>query len=330
MVNYNCIRCGYTTKDKTKMKSHFSRKTICKPEINDINLEDYKEDILKGKSINLETHDSKMTQNDSEMTHYFSKKLKNDSKMTQNDSIMTQIDSIISRKKIEHICKYCDKTFSRKNNLTRHYKTCKEKEKDDIFKKDMMELVTRLNNQLDEHKEQLKTKDMQIEKKDKQIDELIKKAGITQNIQQNIKILAYKNTDISHLTDQDYIYCLNRSNMCIPQLIKKIHFNPQRPENHNVYISNIKNKYIMIYDGIKWNLNNQDETIEDLIDANEFVLEQKLEEWIENGKDYPEIMNKFNRYLEKKEKDDILNKIKEEIKLVLFNNRKIINNQIDI
>ena len=86
----------------------------------------------------------------------------------------------------------------------------------------------------------------------------------------------------------------------------------------------------MTYDGKKWNLNNQDETIEDLIDANEFVLEQKLEEWIENGKDYPEIMNKFNRYLEKKEKDDILNKIKEEIKLVLFNNRKIINNQIEI
>ena len=75
----------------------------------------------------------------------------------------------------------------------------------------------------------------------------------------------------------------------------------------------------MIYDGNKWNLHNQDETIDDLIDTNEFVLEQKLEEWIENGKDYPEIMKKFNRYLEKKEKDDVLNKIKEEIKLILFN-----------
>jgi len=112
--------------------------------------------------------------------------------------------------------------------------------------------------------------------------------------------------------------------MCIPQLIKRIHFDPRRPENHNVYISNIKNKYIMIYDGIKWNLQSQEETIDNLIDTNEFVLEQKLEEWIENGKDYPDIMRKFNRYIEKKEKDDVLNKIKEEIKLVLFNNRKTI------
>jgi len=152
-----------------------------------------------------------------------------------------------------------------------------------------------------------------------------KKAGITQNIQNNIKILAYKETDLSHLTDNDYLQCLNRSNMCIPNLIKRIHFNPKKPENHNIYISNIKNKYVMIYDGGKWNLHNRDETIDNLIDTNEDVLEQKLEEWIENGKDYPEIMKKFNRYLEKKEKDEVINKVKEEIKLILFNNRKIVD-----
>jgi hypothetical protein len=133
--------------------------------------------------------------------------------------------------------------------------------------------------------------------------------------------------------------------MCIPNLIKRIHFDPKKPENHNIYkhsfsycglmppctcISNIKNKYIMIYDGNQWNLNDQGEAINDIIDTNEFVLEQKLEEWIENGKDYPEIMKKFNRYLEKKEKDEVINKIKDEIKLLLYNNRKVVNDQIDI
>jgi mannitol-specific phosphotransferase system IIBC component len=86
----------------------------------------------------------------------------------------------------------------------------------------------------------------------------------------------------------------------------------------------------MIYDGNQWNLNDQSEAINDLIDTNEVVLEQKLEEWIENGKDYPEIMKKFNRYLEKKEQDEVINKIKDEIKLLLYNNRKVINDQIDI
>jgi hypothetical protein len=36
-------------------------------------------------------------------------------------------------------------------------------------------------------------------------------------------------------------------------------------------------------------------------------------------------MKKFNRYLEKKENDTVLNKIKNEIKLMLFNNRDIVS-----
>ena len=37
-------------------------------------------------------------------------------------------------------------------------------------------------------------------------------------------------------------------------------------------------------------------------------------------------MEKFNRYLEKKENDNILDQIKEEVKLILFNNRQVILN----
>ena len=37
-------------------------------------------------------------------------------------------------------------------------------------------------------------------------------------------------------------------------------------------------------------------------------------------------MKKFERYLEKKEKDVVLNKIKEEIRFMLFNNRNMIKN----
>ena len=320
MVNYNCIRCGYTTKDKTKMKHHFSRKTHCRPLMNNINLDVYKKRILNGEEIILEKDNLKSN-------NY----TQNEPKMTQNEPKMTQNEPK------KHICNFCKKSYSTNSHLQRHLKICKEKKMDDEEKRNLTNLIEMLNEQLKQKDkqlhEQLKQKEefkkefkIELNKRDKQIDELIKKTGInigTQNIQNNIKILAYKNTDLSHLTDQDYIYCLNRSNMCIPHLIKRIHFNPKKPENHNVYISNIKNKYIMIYDGNKWNLQNQDETIDDIMDTNEFVFEQKLEEWIENGKDYPDIMRKFNRYLEKKEKDNIINKVKDEIKLILFNNRTI-------
>ena len=300
MVNYKCPRCGFNNIIKTKYIQHLKRQYICTPLINDIDLNDeYIKYNITDKIIDNKPNISQKSA--------FSK-----SNVSQNKP-----------KKYE--CEYCKKKYNHKQSLHKHLKTCKEKIKDDECRNDMLELIKKLNEQLEKKDNEFKK---QLEKKDKQIEELIKKTGITQNIQNNniqnnIKILAYKNTDISHLTDNDFIYCFNRSNMCIPHLIKKIHFNPKKPENNNVYISNIKNKYIMVYDGNKWNLHNQNETIEDLIDTNEVVLEQKLEEWLENGKEYPEIMKKFNRYLEKKEKDEVINTIKEEIRLILFNNRII-------
>ena len=39
-------------------------------------------------------------------------------------------------------------------------------------------------------------------------------------------------------------------------------------------------------------------------------------------------MKKFNRYLDKKEESMVKNKIKEEIKFILFNNRKVIDKNL--
>ena len=334
MVNYKCIRCGYETNHKSKMYSHLERKKVCKPILNNVNLDDYKSRILECENIELDKSSLNLGKKRSISVDFAQKKNSNndqyDSIMTQENSDNSDNNDIINEK--VNLCKFCNKKFSRTNNLNRHLKTCKEKKKDDECKQSMTDLVEMLNSQLKEQREEFKK---ELDKKNNQIDELIQKAGIqnsgtiTNNIQNNIKILAYKDTDLSHLTDKDYMYCLNRSNMCIPNLIKMIHFNPKNPQNHNIYISNIKNNYIMVYDGDKWNIQNRHDLIDDLIDENESVLEQKLEDWIENGKNYPEIMKKFKRYLEKKEKDEVLNKIKQEIKFILYNNRKLIEQKIE-
>jgi hypothetical protein len=300
MVNYKCPRCGYETHIKTIYVRHLERKLLCKPIISENNLEN---EYLKFNITEKINTNKKQTKN-----QHFEKNIQQKSNKNTTKTF----------KKYE--CKYCAKEFKHNQSYYRHLKTCKEKIKDDECKQNMTDLVNLLNKQLEEQREQLN-------KKDKQIEELIKKAGInigTQNVQQNINILAYKDTDISHLTDNDYLKCLKHSNFCIPHLIEKIHFNPKKPENHNIYISNLKNNYVMIYDGHKWNIKDRDESIQDLIDENEVFIEQKLEEWIENGNQYPDIMKKFKRYLEKKENDKVLNKIKNEIKLILFNNRDLI------
>ena len=294
MVNYTCPRCGYESHIKTIYMRHLSRKKICENILSDDNLiNEYIKYNVKEKLMVIESTKSQQLSQNSQQ--------KVNKKSTQNDS---------------YFCQYCERNFNFKQSYYRHMKTCKVKREIDNEKNEMNKMVDLLNNQLKD--------------KDRKIDELIKKSGTTnitynqQNINNNIKLLGYRNTDISHLSDKDFISCISHSNFCIPHLIKKIHFDPDKPENHNIYISNIKNNYAMIYDGDKWNLTNKDDLINEILEEKEIIIEEKLEEWLAKEKQYPEIMKKFTRYLEKKENDVVLDKIKDEVKLVLFNNRNII------
>jgi len=314
MVNYKCPRCGYETHIKTIYTRHLGRKVICKPILsnNDLSGEYNKYKIVD--KISNPHKSTKIPQNTTKYTNDTTKIPQNATKYTFNNTKL--------------VCEHCNKTYSRIDSLNRHLKKCSEKKNDDEEKQNLINLIEVLNKQIEEQKKEKEEYKIELAKRNNQIDELIKKAGINigtqNNIQQNIKILAYNNTDVSHLTDNDYLKCLKHSNFCIPHLIEKIHFNPKKPENHNIYISNLKNNYVMIYNGNKWMLNDREESIQNIIDEKESIIEQKLEEWIENGKKYPDIMKKFNRYLEKKENDTVLNKIKGEIKLMLFNNRDIV------
>tara|TARA_B100000902_G_C27313537_1_gene919872 strand:+ start:2305 stop:3231 length:927 start_codon:yes stop_codon:yes gene_type:complete len=302
------------------MVSHLGRIRPCKSN-NNINILECKEYILKGMSYN--------------------EYLENKPKISQKSAMISQKSAKISQENNKIFeCSFCNKKYVHNQSLHKHLKICKEKKKDEEVKESMTELVTLLNMQLQEQKEQMKEerkilnnqiKDIkkELSKRDKQIDELIKKTGInnsnnTINVQNNIKLLSYSDTDRSHLTDKDILKCLSHSNFCVPHLIEKVHFDINKPENHNVYISNLKNKYVMMYDGNKWNCKDRDEEISNLFDDNNEVIEHRLEEWIENGKKYPDAMRKFNRYIEKKDNDLVVNKIKDEIKLLLFNKRDVV------
>ena len=285
------------------------RKNTCKPKLKNISIEDI-------------------------YNYYFNKQKKifinNISKYPYDPKYIPMIPkpSLLSPKKFT--CRFCNRGYKHNYHLNRHLKNCKTNIDLDNLKK----LVKLLNEQLKEQKKELKEKDKQLnlklKEKDKQISNLMKKVGVnieTQNIQQNIKILAYNKTDMTHLKDKDYIKFLSHSNFCVPHMIKKLHFDPRKPENHNIYISNLKNNFVMIYNNNQWNIQDRNEVINDMIEDNTNILEDKIEDWLEKGKQYPQIMKKFNRYLEKKENNVVLDKIKQEIKFILYNNRKVVNDE---
>ena len=212
----------------------------------------------------------------------------------------------------EYSCKYCLKDFKHKNSMYHHIKYTCNMNKDE----DLKELVRLLNVQM-------KQKDEQLEKQTKQIEKLMDKLqvnNITNNIIQNnhIQLLSYKDTDTTHLTKNDYINCIKTVTYCVKTLIEKIHFNENKPENMNIYISNIKDKYIMVYEDGKWNIKQKDKEINDLYENKEMLLEDWIAEYQD---DSPGLKEKYEKYLNNRENDEIMDSIKEEIKLMLYNKK---------
>ena len=250
MVKYTCLRCGYSNKIKSKFIKHLNRKFTCEPKLNNIPINEV-------------------------YNYYFDN---NNSLVNSNKPLFTSISLKCPSEKTpiySFICEHCNRSYTRKDNLTRHLKRCKVKlnaEENKNQLEDLKKLVDLLNLQMKEQNKQLK-------QKDKQISELMKKVGvnigtqnnITNNVQNNIKILAYNKTDLSHLKDKDYMKFLNHNCFCVPHMIKQIHFDPEKPENHNIYISNIKNNYVMAYDGNKWNIKDRNEVIDDMLESGDDI-----------------------------------------------------------
>jgi len=244
--------------------------------------------------------------------------VKNDNKNEHLDNIPTT--KVAEKEQIDFACKYCDKRFTFRQSMNRHIKYTCTKNKDE----DLKELVRLMNIQMEQQKNDfLSQLQSQRQEFNKKIDKLMGKleVGNTFNtaIVNNIQLLGYRQTDVSHLTDQDYRSCIKRVNHCVKSMIEKVHFNPLKPENMNIYISNIKEKYILVYDGANWNLANKKDELDRLYEEKEMMLE----EWLDSNPD-EELKKKFMKYLDNKDNDECLNRIKEEIKLMMYNKQNML------
>jgi len=152
----------------------------------------------------------------------------------------------------------------------------------------------------------------------------------TINTNNNIQITlnAYDKTDKSYITNKDILACIKKGNMGIPHMIKLIHCNKDKPENHNVCLNNIKSNYISVYNGDKWNYEIQFELIDMMSEECINMIEDRISEWeddfYEKHKDIIKKIPDFQFKYYNPKKKYVYNRVHEETKLGLFNNRDII------
>lgn len=235
---------------------------------------------------------------------------------TKKHQMLISKESIISRK----LCKYCNRTFTTKQAMYRHIRyNCNQNSDESIV--ELCRLLNEKDRLLLEQGNHIQVLHDKIEKLTNKLQINNINNGIINNTLK-IELLNYEQTDYSHLTENDYVSCIKDCNYSVKTLIEKVHFNENKPENMNIFISSIKGKYAMVYKNNKWQIIDRKMQIDDLYESNEIILSTWYQEYKVK---YPEIIQDMKRYLENKEENATINEVKNEILVMLYNFR----NQID-
>jgi len=214
---------------------------------------------------------------------------------------------------VQYICENCDKEFNKLSNYNTH-KNRKNKCKkptpklEDIHKlksenrklrKDFDELKEIINNMMKENLNKNTT--ININANTSTIHQNISNIQQTANIQNNntIKLNPYRKEDLSHITDQEYNRLLSLGYGSVPSFVKKIHFNDEKPENHNILLSRADCNDIYVYNNEnEWECKDKNIVIEQIIsDKTNILYNKRLDK--DDTKSY-----KFDNYFASFESED--------------------------
>ena len=289
MVEYKCFRCGYIASQRCNFRNHLNRKNICSPLLEDISIENIKNMYNfkdPSNSLQITPNNSKITPNDQNMTP------PNSLQITPNNSKLIKSPSKITPFGVNNAtCEYCQRNFTRRDNLTKHLKICKSKKKNE-------ELVLLQSNKIMEMEEEIKKLKMnQIHQTNN---------NITNNINNTININNYGDENLKHLRSKDFANLLTSIYSAVPKLIEKIHFDPEHPENQNIKYTNKKLPYLKIMKNNKWQFVSKKDELLDLIDNKCFMLKERYYQLLEKNKcNITEVQrNKIDEFMNKYHEDD--------------------------
>ena len=246
-------------------------------------------------------------------------------------------------------CKYCNKGFTIKTNMYAHIRdACKEKQKEDNDREDILQKLVKEQEKYHEELEKLKEKNKILEKnqevfkkehkkivkENKKLKKIVKLTPISTNVNNgninngiinnnnlNVILVGYGKEDMSKINKNDMLKILQQGYDSTLHLTNRVHFNPDLPEYNNIYISNMKDKFAMMFDGKDWILTMKENLIQKIYDDKRSYIETNLDDFVNSLT--KERQNALKRWLDTDEDHPRIKKIKDDITLMLYNKRKI-------
>jgi hypothetical protein len=210
------------------------------------------------------------------------------------------------------MCPDCKHVFEKPCKLRNHLPICKLKPKETKTEILLGQILEQFNTKFSQQSDELK------DLKD-QLNKINVINNNTFNVQNNIIVTPYGKEDLSFLTIKDYTKIFNKGCYSIPEIVKLIHCNDDKPEFMNVYIKNFKDEYMFTFDGSDWDIEKKDDVLNNMIENKKNLLESKFDDMRGSLPKYA--IDMFKKFLERSDDDEVIYNIKDELKNMFYKNR---------
>jgi len=181
-----------------------------------------------------------------------SKKLNSISSLPQKSSNITQITSdIIEEEPLK--CKYCNKNYSRADNLKRHINTCKAKENIIKENEELKYKVEEIKASFEKFKkDMINMMNQKYKMHPKTFQKMVNSNNYSNNNitinNNNIKYIEIGREDLHNVfTKEEKIMLLKQLGSPIENIVRYTHLNDKYPQFQNIIITNIRSKQAYAY-----------------------------------------------------------------------------------
>jgi phosphopantetheine adenylyltransferase len=256
--------------------------------------------------------------------HACSKIYKN--KATYNQHITyKRCNKILIAKPIDNTCQYCTIKLATKQSKNRHETKCHKN-----INLELEQKIKMVNDTLLEIKEMTGKNIVEYpldvvphSPASQQIANTINNNTINNGVVNNIIINSFGSEDTSYITNKQIIKALKMCKEFPLEMIKITHFNKDKPENHNIYKPNFKDKYVKYFNDNIWKIGDAKRIMTELYMSKMDIAEEKFDEL---KKYLSEItQGRFQWFLDNREEPEVMSEVLKKIAEMLYNERGCIN-----
>ena len=148
--------------------------------------------------------------------------------------------------KTKYCCNYCDNTYCRNDYLNKHIKK--------THTEDLLNELNNLKNTVSLYEsptsQNINTQINNIDNSTNNNNTNINNITNNNNNQVLVQVNAFQQTCMDHIDENLAYKAFINLFHYLPQILAETNFNKDHPENHNMYLKNVKNKIYKVFDGL--------------------------------------------------------------------------------